>query len=80
MADYTAYRNKLREQGYDGLVIDASHVGGANNYVAFEPGQVKRANEPSDVALSNAKTLADKVAEEAPKAFSAAAECAGRTR
>lgn len=78
--EYTAYRDQLRAQGHDGLVIDASHVGGANNYVAFGPEQVRRANEPSDLALANAKTVSDKVADDAPKLFSAAADCASRTR
>lgn len=35
-----AYREKLRAQGYDGIVIDGSHLGGPVNYVAFEPHQV----------------------------------------
>lgn len=35
-----AYREKLRAQGYDGMVIDASHLGGPVNYVAFKPEQV----------------------------------------
>jgi len=35
-----AYREKLRQQGYDGMVIDGSHLGGPVNYVAFEHHQV----------------------------------------
>lgn len=35
-----AYREKLRAQGYDGMTIDASHLGGPVNYVAFDPKQV----------------------------------------
>ena len=44
------YREKLRAQGHDGMVIDASHLGGPVNYVAFEPHQVlgteKTASQP----------------------------------
>lgn len=42
-----AYREKLRAQGYDGMVIDASHLGGPVNYVAFKPEQVFRAEKPA---------------------------------
>lgn len=34
-----AFREKLRGEGYDGLVIDGSHLGGPVNYVAFDPHQ-----------------------------------------
>lgn len=34
-----AFREKLRAQGYDGIVIDGSHLGGPVNYVAFDPHQ-----------------------------------------
>lgn len=34
-----AYREKLRAEGYDGLVIDGSPLGGPVNYVAFDPHQ-----------------------------------------
>ncbi len=35
-----AYREKLKGEGHDGIVIDASHVGGPVHYVAFDPKQV----------------------------------------
>lgn len=76
----TRFRDELKAQGHDGIIMDASHLGGPVQYVAFEPSQVKRADEPSDMALANAKTMADKVKDEAPKIFSAAADCATRTR
>lgn len=40
-----AYREKLRAQGHDGMVIDASHLGGPVNYVAFKPEQVFKAEK-----------------------------------
>ena len=36
----TAYRNELKAQGHDGLTIDASHLGGPVQHVAFEHSQV----------------------------------------
>jgi hypothetical protein len=45
LADATAFREELRAQGYDGIVIDASHVGGPVNYVAFGHEQVLRAKK-----------------------------------
>lgn len=45
-----AYREKLRAQGYDGLVIDASHLGGPVNYVAFKPEQVFAAEKAAGAA------------------------------
>jgi hypothetical protein len=41
-----AYREKLREQGHDGMVIDASHLGGPVNYVAFDPHQAIPDRDP----------------------------------
>lgn len=76
----THFREALRAEGHDGITLDYSSVGGPVQHVAFDPEQVKRAPEPSDLALNNAKALADKVKEEAPKLFSAAADCATRTR
>lgn len=37
LAEATAYRDKLRAAGHDGIVIDASHLGGPKHYVAFDP-------------------------------------------
>ena len=40
-AEATAYREQLRAEGHDGMVIDASHLGGPKHFVVFEPGGVK---------------------------------------
>jgi hypothetical protein len=79
--DAYRWREEQRAKDYDGLVIDASHLGGQTWYVPFEHSQVHQPNTlPADVAIRNAKSAADQVKEEAPEAFAAAAECAGRTR
>lgn len=41
-----AYREKLREQGHDGMVIDGSHLGGPVNFVAFDPHQAIPTADP----------------------------------
>lgn len=41
-----AYREKLREQGHDGMVIDGSHLGGPVNFVAFDPHQALPDRDP----------------------------------
>lgn len=41
LQDATAFREQLRAQGHDGIVIDSSHLGGPKHYVAFEPNGVK---------------------------------------
>jgi hypothetical protein len=41
--DAFAFREALRQQGHDGIVIDASHLGGPVNYVAFGHEQVVKA-------------------------------------
>lgn len=45
LAEASAYRQKLIDEGHDGMVIDASHLGGPVNYVAFNHGQVLKAPE-----------------------------------
>lgn len=44
--DAYAYREKLREEGYDGMVIDGSHLGGPVNFVAFDPHQALPTADP----------------------------------
>jgi hypothetical protein len=41
----TAWREKQRAKGYDGLIIDASHLGGQTWYVPFEHSQVYKAGD-----------------------------------
>jgi hypothetical protein len=36
------FRNRLRAEGFDGIVIDMSHLGGPTQYVAFDHAQVVR--------------------------------------
>ncbi|HEY9063844.1 MAG TPA: hypothetical protein VIO33_02600, partial [Burkholderiaceae bacterium] len=38
--DAHAYREKLRKQGYDGIIVTAKHLGGPTHVVAFHPDQV----------------------------------------
>lgn len=45
-----AWRETLREAGHDGLIVDATHLGGRRHVVAFEPEQVIRP-EPVDQTL-----------------------------
>jgi hypothetical protein len=45
LEDAHAWREQLREQGHDGVIIDASHLGGPVWPVAFAPEQVIRGNE-----------------------------------
>lgn len=44
-ADATRYRNAIRAQGYDGIVVDYSDVGGPRHYIPFEPEQAIPAQE-----------------------------------
>lgn len=44
------YRRMLQAQGHDGLIIDASHLGGQTNYVAFRPEQIVRFDIPEPEA------------------------------
>lgn len=39
LEEATAFREKLRKQGYDGIVLDASHYDGPVQYVAFDAAQ-----------------------------------------
>ena len=41
LAEATAYREKLRAEGHDGIVIDSSHLGGPKHYIAFDQSGVK---------------------------------------
>ena len=76
----TAYRDQLRSQGHDGMVIDGSHLGGPVNYVAFDHAQVRRPQtEPAQMALDRAKNEAKSASDDA-KLFTAAADCASKTR
>lgn len=45
LAEATAYREKLRSQGHDGIVIDSSHLGGPKHYVAFDADRVTPVGE-----------------------------------
>jgi len=40
LAEATAFREQLRAEGHDGILIDASHLGGPKHYVVFEPNRV----------------------------------------
>lgn len=40
VADAQAYAEKLRQQGYDGIIVDAQHLGGKTHFVAFHPDTV----------------------------------------
>ncbi len=42
LADADAYRKAIEAEGHDGMVIDASHLGGPVNYIAFTHDQVQR--------------------------------------
>lgn len=42
VADATKFRENLRKQGYDGIVIEARHLKGPVHFVAFDPQQVIR--------------------------------------
>jgi hypothetical protein len=41
----TAFREKLRAQGYDGIIMSAEHLGGGRNIIAFDAHQVARRSE-----------------------------------
>lgn len=56
LAEANAFRKALEAEGHDGMVIDASHLGGPVNYVAFAHEQVKQAPKSavsSDVRLDD---------------------------
>lgn len=40
LQDAQRYAQKLRAQGHDGIVMDASHLGGPKHYIAFDPASV----------------------------------------
>lgn len=45
------YRQQLQKQGFDGIAIDARHLGGAQNFVAFDNKQIVEFDElPSGAA------------------------------
>jgi hypothetical protein len=73
--DAHAFRQELERQGFDGMVIDASHLGGPVNYVAFKHEQVLRrpaAERPTNV---DPRALdAVRAAAEAPKLSTVADE------
>lgn len=45
--EYAALAKQLQAEGHDGMVIDASEVGGPVNYVAFKPEQVVKPGKPT---------------------------------
>jgi hypothetical protein len=56
LASAAAYRAKLMAEGHDGIVIDATHLGGPVDYVAFKPEQVleaKKTATTSDARLAD---------------------------
>lgn len=54
-AQATAYREKLRAAGHDGIIITAKHLGGETHVVAFDPHQVVYP-PPQGAELGNAPT------------------------
>lgn len=48
----TKWREKQRAKGYDGLVIDASHMGGQTWYVPFEHSQVREVGKAPTSGLN----------------------------
>lgn len=54
LAEATKYRNGLKAQGHDGIILDASHLGGPVQYVAFEPHQVVAAKSAASLDVSAA--------------------------
>lgn len=56
LVEAAAYRAKLMAEGHDGIVIDATHLGGPVDYVAFKPEQVleaKKTATTSDARLAD---------------------------
>lgn len=47
LEEAAAFRKKLQAEGFDGIVIDASHLGGTVDYVAFSHDQVLAAKKTS---------------------------------
>ena len=71
----TAFRNELRAKGYDGLTLDASHLGGPVQHVAFEHSQVYKAGDKRGTTpLAQRPDMT--IANEHGKPVSAAAELA----
>ena len=56
--DGYAWREQLRTQGHDGIIIDASHLGGPVWPVAFAPEQVIRAREQQVARTTTKKPAA----------------------
>jgi hypothetical protein len=56
VADATAYREKLRSEGYDGIVVHAEHLGGQTHVVAFDHDQVVRPTADTEEARAEAPT------------------------
>jgi hypothetical protein len=56
LADATRWREEQRAKGYDGLVIDASHLGGPTHYIPFEHAQVRNPEEVT-AAIEHAAKL-----------------------
>ena len=74
----TAYRNELRAKGYDGITIDASHLGGPVQHVAFDHPQVLKAGDRrSPTPLGQRPAL--EIPNERGEPVSAAAELAKAT-
>lgn len=44
---YANLRKQLKAQGHDGVILDASHLGGPVQYVAFDHAQVLKAHSPA---------------------------------
>lgn len=74
LAEATAFREKLRAEGHDGMVIDASHLGGPVNYVAFAPEQVLRARPEAAHAIDTSAMDPVRAAAEEPKLSTVADE------
>lgn len=46
LEEATKWREQMRAKGHDGIVIDATHVGGPTHYVAFDPHQALPDTDP----------------------------------
>lgn len=62
------FRKNLQKQGYDGIILDASHLDGPTQYVAFKPEQVVHV-KPAQPDFTNPKAFEVPTLDVPPEGF-----------
>lgn len=79
-AEYRAFADALRAEGYDGVAVDASHVGGPTDYYAFDRAQVLDAGSLKEKPNAEAPATAKPEAEQAKATEESAPETTAVSR